>query len=83
MKDKVDKYLDKVVDLLVRGTIINYDRGEIIIPTLPSLPIHDLFLQFSLFSIHIKDMYGLTKEETDYVFDGYRKTILDKIENGK
>ena len=83
MEDKHNRYLDKVIDLLVRGTFINYDRGEIIIPTLPSLPIHDLFLQFSLFSIHIKDMYGLTKEETDYVWDEYKKNILDKIENGR
>ena len=87
MGDKVDKYLDKVVELLVRDTTIDYDREEITYPFFSpySSPLHSSFFFFlpPSFSIYVRDMYGLTEEELEYVWDEYKKKILDKIENGR
>jgi hypothetical protein len=92
MENKVDKYLDKVVVFLVKGTTIVYDREEKDLPiiTYPffSPTLLSTFVSYPLyllpsFSIYVRDNYGLTEEELEYVFDGYRKIILDKIENGK
>lgn len=41
MEDKQNRYLDKVVDLLIRDTIINYEgvEGELIVPFSERLPL--------------------------------------------
>ncbi len=87
MGDKVDKYLDKVVEFLVKGTTIDYDREEITYPFFSpySSPLHSSFFFFlpPSFSNYVTNTYGLTENEIDYVWDEYKKNILDKIENGK
>jgi hypothetical protein len=87
MKDK--KYLDKVIGYLVRGTKIDYDKGRI--DTLFTVFYHSDFLSpssslphfFSSFPKYCKNTFGLTKEEMEYVWNEYRKNILDKIKDGK
>jgi hypothetical protein len=87
MEDKVDKYLDKVVDILVKGTMIDFNSREISYPFFSPYSFH-LFHPFPSpllpsFSIYVRDNYGLTENEKDYVWNEYKKVIKNKIENGK
>ena len=85
------RFLDKVLDQIVNETTIDYEKGEIQIPfsdlsiDIPhSLLLHHLdFHPFLfLFSDHCKNVYGLNKEETEYVWEEYINSIIDKINNG-
>ncbi len=92
------KYLDKVLEHLIRGTKIDYGEENIFFPFsigsfpisffLPS-PYHSLSWLFSPnspgsnFSIHCRDQFGLTEEEIKYVWKEYRSIIKDKIKDGK
>ena len=89
MKDNQKKYLDKVVEFLVRGTRIDYEKDEIQFPfSLSSTFVLSYRLPSSyppffllLFSKYCKDVYGLTDQEIEYVWNQYRTIILDKITN--
>ena len=80
------KFLHKVVNQLVNETKIDYERERIDLTSsatrwsFPPLsipaPVH---LPSYTFYNHCKDMYGLTSEETEYVWMQYRKVIKDKI----
>lgn len=78
------KYLDKVVDQIVNETRLDRDERRLYTPfTSISLyfPTTIHFYNptlFSPFSEHCKNVYGLNKEETDYVWDEYKKIIIDK-----
>ena len=82
-----NRFLDKVVDQIVRETRIDYDRRVIKTPHLPSRPflLPSPFSSFSSlfplvsFSDHCKDVYGLNEQEIDYVWKVYRGIIKDKI----
>jgi len=87
-------HLNKIVDQLVSETDIDYDRETVFAPTLLFLPLSlsplplSLFLYLSLlpflpylFFDHCRDMYGLTKKETIYVWKQYKSIIEDKIKN--
>jgi hypothetical protein len=82
MEDKQKIYLDRVVEFLVRDTIIDYDEGEIKYPYYSNiLLLHNHQLPFSVhsfraFSIYCKDIYGLTGEEIIYVWKHYREKIV-------
>ena len=82
------RFLDKVLDQIVSETTIDYEKGEIQIPfsdisiDIPhSLLLHHLdFHPFLfLFSDHCKNVYGLNKEETEYVWEEYKHIIIDKL----
>tara|TARA_B110000503_G_C6814443_1_gene276334 strand:+ start:40 stop:303 length:264 start_codon:yes stop_codon:yes gene_type:complete len=82
------KFLHKVLDQIVSETTIDYEKGEIQIPfsdisiDIPhSLLLHHLdFHPFLfLFSDHCKNVYGLNKEETEYVWEEYKHIIIDKL----
>ena len=89
MKDNQNKYLDKVVELLVKYTVINYGKEEIQLPFFYSRFLISTFsslsvvFRFKLFSEYCKEVYGLTDLEIDYVWKEYKDIILDKIKNGK
>ena len=88
-------FLDKVVDQIVSETRIDYENDRIFTPFLISsssphpLPYLPLFLFSKLhnpfspsppfFIIHCKDVYGLNKEETEYVWKEYNDDIVYKI----
>lgn len=84
-----NKFLDKVLDQIVRETRIDYDKEEIQFPFLTFLTSFQLlFSSYSPFPSHpfpfseyCKNIYGLTEEEMEYVWDKYIKSIIDKIEN--
>ena len=87
------KFLNKVVDQLVYETIIDYSMEEIQFPfstssfsplVLSSSSIFSFFLNFELgneFDKHCRDIYGLNKDEIEYVWDNYREIVKDKIRN--
>ena len=82
------KYLDKVLDHMVRGTKIDYENGRVSPPSCPyqfPLPYHPLSLPsyFCFVSDYCGNQFGLTDEEIDYVWEEYREIIEDKIEDGQ
>jgi len=89
------KFLNKVLDQLVRETEIDKNRGVIESPffslILVSSFLHLLSFRSSLllpsftflsFSDHCRDVYGLNVQEIKYVWKEYVQTIIDKINNG-
>lgn len=89
MDNKIKKYLDRIVIILVRETKIDYDREEIYFPTAPHRPSIVWILPSSFtysyssdsFFDYCENMFGLTKEEIEYVFKQYKDIIKDKLEN--
>jgi len=83
------KYLDKVLGYLVKGTKIDYEKGEIIFPfttnstrfstTSPHLL---SFLLFPFIEYCIRS-FGLTPDEVDYVYLRYLEIIKEKIKDGQ
>ena len=87
MKNK--KYLDKVLDHLVRNIKIDYEKEVVYTPTPSSFISYPSPFQFFLssrkllsppsFRLYCKDQFGLTKEEMVYVWEEYKKILIDKI----
>jgi len=84
LKEEVDNrisredYLNKILDILVDDTFIDFDENQIRFPfshlfSLPYSPFLSPFLPFhsSSFSEYCKDNYGLTENEIDYVWKKY------------
>jgi len=88
------KFLNKVLDQIVRETRVDYDKEEVYFPflfspshpsllfPLSSLPILPLVPRDSLFqfSNHCRDIYGLNEEEIEYIWEEYREIIYNKID---
>jgi hypothetical protein len=82
------KFLNKVVDQIIRETRIDNQRDKVTYPVEMSIqvfyeppfayyPIYDTFIY------HCEDVYGLNSEEIKYVWWKYKNTfkdIRDKIE---
>jgi len=87
------KYLDKVLEHLVRGTQIDYENNSIAFPftnlsisnTTPPFYSFSYFRLFpsETFNSNCRNTFGLTEDEIDYVWKEYKKIILEKLENGK
>ena len=88
-----NKYLDKVLDQIVRETEIDYDYDRIFTPFSPnSLPVSLLLsivkdwntspLLHRLLRRHCKEVYGLNDDEVNYVWNEYKKIITNKLNNG-
>ena len=77
------KFLDKVVDQIVSETTIDYDRKVIGTP-LHFIPFDFFHPSFTssiyplIFSKHCRGVYGLNDDEVKYVWDEYKKIILNK-----
>ena len=89
-----NKYLNKVIEHLVKGTKLDYEK-EIV-----SNPLSDFVYPFFSYSLpfphflkhpssyyyslttYCRDYFGLTKEEIGYVWEEYKKIITEKIYNG-
>ena len=79
------KFLDKVLDHIVRETRIDYNERTIFLPFSFSPFSYScyslqLLLLFSPFSKHCKNIYGLNEDEINYVWNEYKKIIKDKID---
>tara|TARA_R110000822_G_scaffold22065_2_gene69655 strand:+ start:238 stop:507 length:270 start_codon:yes stop_codon:yes gene_type:complete len=84
------KFLDKVVNQLVRETTIDYDNERVNVPfyyiplTPPSQFSYLMAASHYLNSFlkHCVEVYGLKDDdEIDYIWYGYKRIINDKIEN--
>ena len=77
------RFLNKVVGQLVRETTIDYDEERFLPPfSIPSSWFSPFLSHFSphpSFIIHCREVYGLNKEETGYVWDKYILLIKDKL----
>jgi hypothetical protein len=84
------KYLNKVVDQLVRETRMDHEEERLYTPfysyiPFPPFPVRLYRLSFLLssyrspFTKHCKEVYGLNEKEIDYVWNGYREIVKDKI----
>ena len=76
------KFLDKVVDQIVRETRIDYDEGRIYTPFQKpySFSLYPFLLfSFKTFYRHCEEVYGLNYDETEYVWEEYKEIIRDKI----
>ena len=83
------KYLDKVLEHLVRGTQIDYENNSIAFPftTLSISNTTPPFYSFSYFRLfpsetfnsHCRNTFGLTEDECRYVFIRWREIMKDKI----
>jgi hypothetical protein len=91
------KFLNKVVDQIVSETEIDIgyegntlDDYRIYGPFVSTfykwIPYHYMvdptFEDIVSFEDHCKNVYGLTEEESEYVWDEWRSIIKDKIKNG-
>ncbi len=86
-KIRIKKYLDRVVDILVDETRIDYENEGIDPPFFISSSYHS---QFSIWYPHAiipfrfiqycEDTYGLTEEEIKYVWEQYSDIIINKID---
>ena len=83
MEDNEKVYLDKVVEFLVRDTIIDYEGKEIKFPFSLSSSFSSFYVlpSFSYFKKYCKDTYGLIDREIEYVWGEYKKIIVGKIKN--
>ena len=72
------RYLDKVLEHLVRGTKIDNNNNN---NNLTSLLLSTPFVSSSsrFFSSYCKNTFGLTEDEISYVWKEYIKIIKDKI----
>jgi hypothetical protein len=83
------KYLDKILNYLVRGTKIDYEKERIYFSFYP-YPFYFLdsfspfYLSlFSSFSKYCRNQFGLTEKEVEYVWKEYVVIMKDKINNGE
>ena len=91
MNNKQIRYLDKVVEFLIRETDINYELEEltfnfILLPAPYRTSFHwlesfylSLPIGLPYLDDYCKNTYGLTEEEIEYVWEQYKHEILDKI----
>ena len=81
----MNKYVEHIINDLVRDTRIDYDQDRIYFPFLTypvPLPSFSFLIFPSIyFSDYCKDNYGLTEDEIKYVWDQYKTIIKEKIRN--
>jgi hypothetical protein len=88
MKTKLEKYINYVVEDLVKNTRIDYDKERIYFPffsfpyspslflILPPTPHH---FPSSSFSKYVQKRYGARDEEMDIIWDQYKERIKSLI----
>ena len=82
-ESKQTDYLNKIVDQLMSETIIEWDEDSISYPHLRSCwyYISDPTPHLTLFMNYITNLYGLTKEESNYIWEKYNDSLIHKIDN--
>ena len=73
------RFLDKVVDMIVSETEIDYEKERAYTPFYSFIPYYSLSSYRSPFTKHCNEVYGLNIEEIEYVWNEYREIVGDKI----
>ena len=89
------QYLEKVVNHMVKGSTIDHAEEEVRFPSMKFTPLTYLekrkpygYIEFSSFPIiggsgafdkYCKETYGLTEEETEYVWERWLEIMKDKV----
>jgi hypothetical protein len=87
MENNRKNFLHKVVEFLVKDTIIDYGDNHIDFPFFPMYRLYisdanlDYFFHKGRYSQYCKDNYGLSHEESLYVWGIYIDMIKEKINN--
>ena len=82
-------YLDKIVQYILDDTKLDYGRKEVIYPFIPNVrsqwgllvPLYYVQYDspfFNEYSKYCNDTYGLSYEESVYVWDHYKTRLIDK-----
>ena len=88
--DKKEKYINFIVDDMIKKTDIDYDREKIKYPPTPTYPYSFSFF-FSLlllsrplppFSKHVIERYGIHDNDVDNTWEIYKGKIKELIDNG-
>lgn len=85
--NKKERFIQYVINELVNETNIYHDKGVVCTPynLNHTLLYYKIKLRYpslsSEFYDYCKDIYGLTDQEIDYVWEEYKSTIKDKITN--
>jgi hypothetical protein len=79
-----DNALNKIVDQLVGESKIDYEENVVYPPYPSHLAPYNLYPPYyydtpDLFTIHCRNIYGLTEPEIEYVWEEYKQIITDKI----
>ena len=88
--DNKEKYLDKIVQYILDDTKLDYGQKEVIYPFIPNVrsqwgllvPLYYATIEsplFNEFSEYCNDTYGLTYDESVYVWDQYKVIFNHKI----
>ncbi len=74
------KFLHRVLDQIVSETTIDYEKER----AYTTFSFHRFYPSSlsHIFIKHCRDVYGLNKEETEYVWNEYKDIIKDKLNNG-
>ena len=76
-------YLDKIVQYIIDDTVIDYDKNLCKLPYLHNpIPIIPPFIipspYYYSFLTYCEDIYGLTDDEIEYVWEEYKSIVDDK-----
>lgn len=93
--DKQQQYLEKVLNHMVKGSTIDHVEEEVQYPSMKFTPLTFKekekpygYIEFSDFPIiggagdfnkYCKETYGLTEEETEYVWERWLEIMKDKV----
>ena len=78
------KFLDKVLDQIVRETEMDYEKERAYTPFYSYIPYYSLspILHFLPFTKHCRSIYGLNIQEIQYVWNNYREIFYKLRNNG-
>tara|TARA_R110000868_G_scaffold243309_1_gene499231 strand:- start:61 stop:324 length:264 start_codon:yes stop_codon:yes gene_type:complete len=84
--NKKERYINYIVDDLVKKTEIDYDRDLIKLPFLtppflsyPSTYLYPYHFPFSSFSNHVRKVYGAHSEEINIIWNLYKDRLHSLI----
>ena len=88
--NKKEKYINFIVDDLVKNTEINYEEETVTFPFHPNpvlfdLSIYNFLAQYSspiFFTNYLISLYGVNRDEKETVYNRYKERILFLINNG-
>ena len=76
------KFLDKVLDQIVRETEMDYEKERAYTPFYSYIPYYSISSYRSPFTKHCKEVYGLNIQEIEYVWNNYREIFYKLRNNG-